>query len=653
MINPNISLFQDQRPIQLSPQYKYIFVNDFFVADVKGGAELSSESLINYNTKDKIFSIRSHQLYENFILENLDKIFIFGNFANINGRLIPTLSTLAKYVVIEYDYKFCKYRSIEKHKFEEKTECDCEKQPLGKIIEDFYLSSQKIFWMSQRQKEIYEDKFPNLKNKKESYVLSSVFSEDTIEKLIELRNSRINTNNKFLVFNSNSWVKGTESSKNFCIQNNIPYEIVGGMSPDDFLEELSKYQGVVYQPNGSDTCPRMLIEAKILGLETFVNSNVQHTNESWYNSENIEETILYLKGRSQFFWDCLNEVYDKVTNFTLSGYTTVYNCVVNNYPYIASIKSMLEFCDELIILDGGSTDGTYEEIQKLATENSKIKLNKFVKDWTKESKQEFDGGQKARARNLANGDFCWQFDIDEIVAKNDAARIRNLIHYFPNKLDLMALPVVEFWGNKGKIRTDINFWKWRLSRNNKNITHGIPKDLRFIDGDGKLCSKPGSDSCDYIFVDSLERVPFFCDFYNNTTDYLLKKIHNKGQEIDIKIGEKYVENLKEKYPIVYHFSWYHLERKIKFFKNYWKDFWSEMYGNKLEDSAESNVMFNKKWSEVSEEDIQIAAEKFEKDLSGWIWHKKIYNEKTFGLHIQNIEFINQDLQDINKNFGDI
>ena len=45
----------------------------------------------------------------------------------------------------------------------------------------------------------------------------------------------------------------------------------------------------------------------------------------------------------------------------ISGYTTVRNCITQKYPFVESILSMINFCDEVVVLDGGSTDGSYEK----------------------------------------------------------------------------------------------------------------------------------------------------------------------------------------------------------------------------------------------------------------------------------------------------
>ena len=58
----------------------------------------------------------------------------------------------------------------------------------------------------------------------------------------------------------------------------------------------------------------------------------------------------------------------------ISGYTTAYNVINLGIPFEQSIKSMLGFCDEVVVLDGESDDGTYEILEKMAKENEKIKL---------------------------------------------------------------------------------------------------------------------------------------------------------------------------------------------------------------------------------------------------------------------------------------
>lgn len=186
---------------------------------------------------------------------------------------------------------------------------------------------------------------------------------------------------------------------------------------------------------------------------------------------------------------------------SISAYTTTRNAVEMDYPFEESIRSMLQFADEVVVLDSGSGFGrpnpTGKRLLELAEQDSRISVvltSKF--DWSAPNHGIFDGQTKALARSYCKGDFLWQFDTDEIVHELDAPKIRPLIEKlnYLQQCPIMALPVVEYWGSKGKVRADINPWKARLSRNLPDITHGIPIHLR-RKFNGLDYASPGTDTC--------------------------------------------------------------------------------------------------------------------------------------------------------------
>jgi glycosyltransferase involved in cell wall biosynthesis len=65
----------------------------------------------------------------------------------------------------------------------------------------------------------------------------------------------------------------------------------------------------------------------------------------------------------------------------ISGFTVVKDAIKQGYPFVESIASVLPICDEFLISDGYSTDGTYEILQKISQLNKKVKV--FRDEWTK------------------------------------------------------------------------------------------------------------------------------------------------------------------------------------------------------------------------------------------------------------------------------
>lgn len=593
-----------------------------FAEQYTGGAELTSEALIDASP-ELVKKVHARNLTVEFLQENADAFWIFGNFSSINWSLVPVIAANLRYAVLEYDYKFCLHRSIEKHQHETGQECDCHKRQLGQLVAAFYQAADTIFWMSDSQRLRYVERFPALLNHRNSIVLSSVFDQKFFDKIEEVKNQNL-ARSGWVVLGSKSWIKGFDQAVKWCEDHGKSYQSYWDLPYDEMLNTLASAEGFVYLPLGGDTCPRMVIEAKLLGCEVVTNDNVQHASEKWWQGT-PDDICDYLKGRPDMFWATINRVIQQQP--TLSGYSTTYNCVDQKYPFVESITSLLDVCDEVVIVDGGSTDGTWDVLNEMATDNKKLKIIQNPINFNdKRFAYQSDGMQKAHARSACLGDFCWQQDIDEVIHEKDYQKIRNLLITIPKSVNLVALPVVEFWGNKGKIRIDINPWKWRLSQNNPNITHGIPTHLRKIDDKGGVYSLPGSDSCDYVTKDTGDLVPFV-NFHTHQTEHL-RQIAMKdpvARDQYIKWFSSVIENL----PGVYHYSWFDLGRKIRTYKTYWSKFWQSLYNIRQEDTPENNMFFDKRWDQVSDQEIDDLASTLEEKMGGWIFHRKIdWNNPT-------------------------
>jgi len=276
--------------------HKYVFIADIFIDQYAGSAELTTDAIIE--NRNDILKINSNNLTNSFIIENKDKIWIFGNFSNVLPKILMNIiKSKINYHILEYDFKMCFYRSVQKHE-ESNGVCDCSEKPYGKLISLFFSRANKVWFMSQKQCDDYRTKMPFLK--RENFkILSSVFSLEDIEYMISLNEGIEKNNDKYIILNSSSWIKGTKDCVEYANRNNLEYELVWGLEYRDVLRKIRKSKGLIFLPKAPDTCPRIVIEAKILECELHLNENVYHKDEVWFREGKIIE---YLKNRVDYFW---------------------------------------------------------------------------------------------------------------------------------------------------------------------------------------------------------------------------------------------------------------------------------------------------------------------------------------------------------------
>lgn len=635
---------------KVSPTAKVIFVADLFCEDYVGGAELTSQALID-SAPFEVCKLHSKDVTMQLLAQHRDKYWIFGNFAALNGNLIPSIIANLRYSILEYDYKYCAHRSADKHLVVTGKQCDCHNQLNGKLVSAFYYAAKSLWWMSERQMMHYLERFPFL-GEKDNVVLGSVFSDETLGLLRSLtltQNNRKREN--WVVLGSDSWIKSRANAEARCVERGWKYEVISNAPYREVLEKLSHAEGFVYLPAGGDTCPRMVIEAKILGCKLELNDNVQHKDEEWFATDDVDSIIDHLYTSKTIFWNGIKHAMEYSPK--ISGYVTTYNCVSQGYPLVQCVESMRSFCSEICIVDGGSTDDTLERLTMLAYPGIELKDNtdhavlcrmcsstthyefpdefrsvkrdpavrvKIVpRNWTHPRHALYDGEQKALARMMCTGDFCWQMDCDEIVHEDDAQKIKDLCSKIPNGVDIVSLPVIEYWGSSDRVRIDVPPWKWRLSKNKSNITHGVPAHLMASDELGAY-ALPGTDGCDMIDAKSRQPLPHVTFVNEQTERVRIACLNNVSGALPE--YERWFNMIVEQLPVVFHYSWHDIARKIRLYKSYWTEHWNSLNGKQYVDDAESNMFFDLPWSEVTDQMIDERAKELAEKTGGHVWHSK-------------------------------
>ena len=282
-------------------QARVVFVADLFAEDYVGGAELTTEAIIDLSPT-KVFKLHSASLTEELVIKNLDKTWILCNWAGASrDGLVALVNYGCSYYVVEYDYKYCKFRSSHLHKLQLLNDCKCHLEAHGQFVGAFYKRAKQVFFMSEEQMKEYHRLLPTFQEVGNSQVLSSVWKESDLVRLSGIRSSRTSDNGKWVVLSGGTWIKNQEATEAYCKAKGLPYDLVGGMPYHDFLTTLGQYKGLVFHPAGFDTCPRLVVEAKLMGLELDLNENVQHHNEWWFMGTPLL-VEKYLQDAGQRFW---------------------------------------------------------------------------------------------------------------------------------------------------------------------------------------------------------------------------------------------------------------------------------------------------------------------------------------------------------------
>ncbi len=280
-----------------------VFVSDFFVEDLVGGAELTSEALIQSCSK-RCYKLHSASLTEGLVEASPGKYWIFGNFLGApKPGIQAVVESGAHYSVIEFDWKYCRFRSPQRCGMTKSGKvCTCISTPDGQFVRGFYQEADKLFWMSKTQRDECLQRMEMSLDDSKHLVQGSTWSQEDLLFLKSLREDKETQREEtWIVQDSPNEIKNTQGTIEYCKTNKIPYRLLGGLKPRDFLVEMRKNTGLVFHPLDYDTCPRVVVEAKLLGLRLDLNSNVMHQHDPWFQeTSNIIHDWLW-NSPSQFW----------------------------------------------------------------------------------------------------------------------------------------------------------------------------------------------------------------------------------------------------------------------------------------------------------------------------------------------------------------
>lgn len=178
---------------------------------------------------------------------------------------------------------------------------------------------------------------------------------------------------------------------------------------------------------------------------------------------------------------------------TISGFTIIKNAIINDYPIVEAITSILPVVDEMVVLTGDSSDATKELIQSINSD--KIKIYDSVWDQSLRVGGKVLAVETDKAFNLINPDSTWAFYIqaDEALHEKYLPAITEACKKYKDDTNVEGLlfKYLHFYGTYDYIGDSRRWYnrEIRIIRNDKSI-HAYKDAQGFRKGTTKLKVKP-------------------------------------------------------------------------------------------------------------------------------------------------------------------
>jgi hypothetical protein len=255
------------------------YISDYSVKEFLGGSELVDDTIINFLKCD---FVKSSEL-----VPNINEFYILSNTSLMKPEYLNFIKDNCKYIIVEHDYKI--HASRHPWRFKDNIVPHQER-----ISYDLYKNARAVFVQTKDHLNIMR------RNDVEANFIDlncSIWSDTELNVLrSKIKNNSLSKN--FAIVNSKNWIKNTGGAVEFCKNHKLNYDLIGSSDYTTFIEQLSNYSTLVFFPIARETCCRLLVEARCLGMNVITNSNSGAFLADWFIKRE-DELIGYLSEQSK------------------------------------------------------------------------------------------------------------------------------------------------------------------------------------------------------------------------------------------------------------------------------------------------------------------------------------------------------------------
>ena len=262
---------------------KIVFISDFFVNEIAGGAEIYDQVLIEELRQKgtKVCKFKSGEFTEKHfhLYQRCGFNFIVSNFVGL-PESVKKLFTLYgdRYCILEHDHKYLKTRNPSVF-------TDYKAPPQFVINREFYKSAKQVFCQSVKHAEVLVN---NLNISNVTNLGCSLWSKQQLELI---RTSIREKNNKAYIINDGNKIKGTTTAINFCKEKGVQFSLYDKKPYKEFIQTLAHYNAFIFFPKTLESFSRIVLEARMLGCKLITNNLNGCTYEPWFKQFKASELI--------------------------------------------------------------------------------------------------------------------------------------------------------------------------------------------------------------------------------------------------------------------------------------------------------------------------------------------------------------------------
>jgi len=315
---------------------KYTQISDFFEDEiVNGGAELTDAKLRTFI--GDVEKCKSVKVTVNFLSSRTKTHkFIVSNFINLGEAEKKFLTLNCQYIIWEHDHKYLSTRNPSIF-----VDMIAPKEAIRN--REFYTNAKAVVCQTELHASVVRK---NLGLNNIVNFGGSIWSDEELDFLVEQLNVGHQLNSSNAYQDSKMPNKGSRAAMLWCEKNKISekghFTVPNPIQPcswKSFIRQLNNSSTFVFFPTVLETCSRVTVEARMLGLKIIGNQNISALQEDWFKKYKGEELVDYFRDKNKTIAKFVESCFEERKVDSVDGDITV---ILNLYKRPQNLQKQIE-----------------------------------------------------------------------------------------------------------------------------------------------------------------------------------------------------------------------------------------------------------------------------------------------------------------------